>query len=193
MNIAVILLTQNRSDLTKQVMKFAIANISDAQNLRTNYRAWTGNLNVDFDLMGRRLAEKLKEAVNSKGISATGELANSFRYDQANGYVTFLAYGQVVNDGRRPGKFPPIKPIADWVKARNISTAGKTPEQVAFAIARDIQKRGFRPQPFIQPTISVIEQQFAEYFAQAIADDIELNAQIFFDKNINNKKFEIKL
>jgi hypothetical protein len=153
----------------------------------------TPNYDLTFDLMGRRLAEKLKEAVNSKGISATGELANSFRYDQANGYVTFLAYGQVVNDGRRPGKFPPIKPIADWVKARNISTAGKTPEQVAFAIARDIQKRGFRPQPFIQPTISVIEQQFAEYFAQAIADDIELNAQIFFDKNINNKKFEIKL
>jgi hypothetical protein len=34
----------------KQVMKFAIANISDAENLRTNYRAWSGNLNVDFDL-----------------------------------------------------------------------------------------------------------------------------------------------
>ena len=34
----------------KQVVKFAIANISDAQNLRTNYRSWNGNLNVDFDL-----------------------------------------------------------------------------------------------------------------------------------------------
>ena len=34
----------------KQVIKFAIANISKAENLRTNYRAWNGNLNVDFDL-----------------------------------------------------------------------------------------------------------------------------------------------
>ena len=34
----------------KQVTKFAIANISKAENLRTNYRAWSGNLNVEFDL-----------------------------------------------------------------------------------------------------------------------------------------------
>lgn len=34
----------------KQVTKFAVANISKAENLRTNYRAWNGNLNVDFDL-----------------------------------------------------------------------------------------------------------------------------------------------
>jgi hypothetical protein len=36
--------------LKKQVMKFAIANISDAENLRTSYRSWNNILNVDFDL-----------------------------------------------------------------------------------------------------------------------------------------------
>lgn len=34
----------------KQLIKFAVANISSAQNLRTSYRPWSGNLNVDFDL-----------------------------------------------------------------------------------------------------------------------------------------------
>jgi len=34
----------------KQVTKFAVANISKAENLRTNYRSWNNNLNVDFDL-----------------------------------------------------------------------------------------------------------------------------------------------
>jgi len=34
----------------KEVSKFAVANISKAQNLRTNYRSWNNNLNVDFDL-----------------------------------------------------------------------------------------------------------------------------------------------
>ncbi|NDB62073.1 hypothetical protein EB001_27085, partial [bacterium] len=34
----------------KQVTKFAIANISKAENLRTSYRSWNNNLNVDFDL-----------------------------------------------------------------------------------------------------------------------------------------------
>lgn len=35
----------------KQIVKFALANVSDAQNLRTNYRSWNSTLNVDFDLI----------------------------------------------------------------------------------------------------------------------------------------------
>jgi len=34
----------------KELFTYAIANISKAENLRTNYRQWTSNLNVDFDL-----------------------------------------------------------------------------------------------------------------------------------------------
>jgi hypothetical protein len=34
----------------KELFTYAIANISKAENLRTNYRQWTKSLNVDFDL-----------------------------------------------------------------------------------------------------------------------------------------------
>jgi len=34
----------------KEIIKFAVDNISKAENIRTNYRQWTNNLNVDFDL-----------------------------------------------------------------------------------------------------------------------------------------------
>ena len=34
----------------KEVGKFAVAQISKAENLRTNYRQWNKTLNVDFDL-----------------------------------------------------------------------------------------------------------------------------------------------
>ncbi len=34
----------------KEVAKFATANISKAENIRTNYRSWNKTLNVDFDL-----------------------------------------------------------------------------------------------------------------------------------------------
>ena len=34
----------------KEVIKFAIDNISKAENMRTNYHQWSGSLNVDFDL-----------------------------------------------------------------------------------------------------------------------------------------------
>ena len=34
----------------KQIVEWAIANFSKAENLRTNYRSWNKNLNVDFDI-----------------------------------------------------------------------------------------------------------------------------------------------
>ena len=34
----------------KEIGKWAIANFSKAENIRTNYRAWSNNLNVDFDI-----------------------------------------------------------------------------------------------------------------------------------------------
>jgi hypothetical protein len=35
----------------KEIGKWAIANFSKAENLRTNYRQWNNNLNVDFDII----------------------------------------------------------------------------------------------------------------------------------------------
>ena len=34
----------------KDIAKFAVEKIAKAENIRTNYRAWTNTLNVDFDL-----------------------------------------------------------------------------------------------------------------------------------------------
>lgn len=34
----------------KEVVKFALDNVSKAENTRTNYRSWTNSLNVDFDI-----------------------------------------------------------------------------------------------------------------------------------------------
>ena len=35
----------------KEIGEWAIANFSKAENLRTNYRSWNNNLNVDFDIV----------------------------------------------------------------------------------------------------------------------------------------------
>jgi hypothetical protein len=34
----------------KEVQDYALANISKAENFRTNYRTWNNSLNIDFDL-----------------------------------------------------------------------------------------------------------------------------------------------
>ena len=39
-----------REKWQKEIGQWAIANFSKAENLRTNYRSWNKNLNVDFDI-----------------------------------------------------------------------------------------------------------------------------------------------
>ncbi len=62
----------------KQVTKFAVANISKAENLRTNYRAWSGNLNVDFDL---KIDDKVNEKDFPKEPTREFEVINQHVYN----------------------------------------------------------------------------------------------------------------
>ena len=39
-----------RKTWQKEMQDYAIAHISKAENFRTNYRSWSNNLNIDFDL-----------------------------------------------------------------------------------------------------------------------------------------------
>ena len=40
-----------REKWQKEIGKWAIANFSKAENIRTNYRSWNNTLNVDFDII----------------------------------------------------------------------------------------------------------------------------------------------
>lgn len=40
-----------REKWSKELSKYAVAQIAKAENLRTNYRSWNKTLNVDFDLV----------------------------------------------------------------------------------------------------------------------------------------------
>ena len=39
-----------RNAWQKELIDYAVANIKKAENFRTNYRHWSNNLNIDFDL-----------------------------------------------------------------------------------------------------------------------------------------------
>ena len=59
----------------KQVVKFAMDNVSNAENLRTNYTPWRNTLNVDFDL-------KINEAEFPKEPSRDYQQMNSHAYEE---------------------------------------------------------------------------------------------------------------
>jgi hypothetical protein len=57
----------------KELAKFAVGQISKAENIRTNYRNWNSTLNVDFDLI-------LKEGEFPKEPEKDFEIIHSHNY-----------------------------------------------------------------------------------------------------------------
>lgn len=127
-----------------------------------------------------RVVETFQRILNQKGITNTGDLADSFTAASTEEGMTisFKMYGEVIDGGRRKGSFPPIKPIKDWINQRGIQPKqGQTKEQLAFAVAANIKKHGIKPRPFIQPTLDEAAQQI-------IAPEIEINMALDIEKDI---------
>jgi len=64
-------------------------------------------------------------------------------------------YARAVEEGTRPGGFPPEQSILDWIKTARIQPDDPFMEQedLAFVIARSIYKRGTPAQPFMEPAV----------------------------------------
>lgn len=94
------------------------------------------------------------EIIDRTPKGATGTLSRSWRVGQPRihrGYVllavtTPVAYAEQVEEGRPPGKFPPLEAIADWAyQALGLDRAEA--RKAAFPIARAIATRGTRKPP----------------------------------------------
>lgn len=155
------------------------------------------NTETEIDIQSQRLIDVFQRVLNRKGINASGDLARSFRVTDSGEKgieLSFDGYGVIVDEGRRPSsKMPPVKPIQDWLRDKGIRPrGGETIEQLSFAIAKTIQRRGYRPQPFIQMTLNDFAETLALEIEQPLADDIEENIQDDLDK-IDGKTIEIPL
>ncbi len=62
-------------------------------------------------------------------------------------------YAPVIEYGRKPGKMPPIDAIKFWVhRQKYFEVPEEEEESVAWAIAKNIAKRGFSPKGNVGPT-----------------------------------------
>lgn len=104
-------------------------------------------------------------------------------------------YWKYANDGRRPGKMPPVNVIADWVRRRNITPYalknGKLPttDQLAFMIARKIGRDGTTGIHFLEKSIDEQKSYWDDKISEAISNDIIAELDSFF----NNPIFSINL
>jgi len=126
---------------------------------------------------------------------ASGSLINSINYrlqDTAQGINLILLannYLTYVDEGRRPGTYPPIKAIQRWAAIKGI------PQEAAWAIRRNIYKFGIKPTRVLAKTRFTIEtnRKYINKYEKSIVDkltkDIEkewlyLERSLRLNKNI---------
>lgn len=128
--------------------------------------------------LGEIYVKELTKQLISADKKATGDLIKSVRYDavEAAGSILLnisaLDYLTYVDEGRRKGSFPPIKPIEKWVKVKNIRFNNYTQKQTAWVIANSIKKEGIKPSHVIQKTIDAIDRTKSRLLARAAREDV---------------------
>lgn len=110
--------------------------------------------------MGRVMKNALVDQLRQNGKVSTGKLINSLQINVVNGIngpVVELAgnsYYAVIEDGRKPGKFAPISPLKEWIKARGIETDDAKITSRAFAISNSIKRKGIKATPLTENTFN---------------------------------------
>lgn len=124
------------------------------------------------DFLQAKAEELVRELTkNLKPSQATNNLAQSVEPRitvQGLGYRFQLfmdSYWRWVNDGRKPGKRPPIAPIEKWVTAKGIDVGPgdkmKNRRGMAYGIATNIGKNGTKGTKFFS---KVVNKQWEEDF-----------------------------
>ena len=145
------------------------------------------NLQQVLDDFIKDVAETYKSLLLRDGKKATGELISSIKPmtpELVNGTfecsLSLAPHWKYVENGRRPGKFPPIDNILDWVKAKPLLARpnrldGKeiTPKQLAFLVARKIATSGIQPGNQLEEAIDIVYARWKDRIDAAITAYIE--------------------
>lgn len=92
--------------------------------------------------------------------------------------ISLADYWQHLENGRGPGKFPPVDKIKEWIEVKPVNPTplsnGKTPsvEQLSFLIGRKIANEGTEGKPFFEPAKEQTIREFEDKINQAIEEDV---------------------
>lgn len=124
------------------------------------------NLKKELEVFGDEYIKELTIQLIQLDKVASGRLLRSLDYEiiekvegQFEVIIKALDYLKFVDEGRRPGKQPPLKAILSWVKTRNIRFKNKNGqgflknEQTAFIIRRSIGQKGIKKTDVLKKTL----------------------------------------
>lgn len=136
-----------------------------------------------LDEYAEKAKELYKRKLTDKGINASYKLLNSVETTVKRNDDEFIVsinledYWYYVENGRGPGKFPPIDKILEWIRVKPVipytDSRGRLPteEQLAFLIARKIANEGTEGRKVLYETVEELNRYYLPKLQQALDRD----------------------
>ena len=134
-----------------------------------------------LDQFLNELVATYKQLLIDDGKVASGNLVNSIHANSVSetqdGYdlsISAVDYAKYVEDGRKPGKFPPPPAIQSWVKIKFPSENAIKQNQIAFLIGRKIARFGIPPGNYLDQAVNQVFPKYNVLLNDAIEKDLQL-------------------
>jgi len=105
----------------------------------------------------RSIQARARRLIRLQGAVATGRLRSSvyirFTRDHLGAVIgTNVNYAGDIEFGQKPGKWPNVGVLMQWVKRKIVSRPKRAVRSATFLIGRKIFKYGTEPKPFLYPS-----------------------------------------
>lgn len=151
---------------------------------------WTNTIQV-LNEFAIRLRNTYQDKLIQDDKIATGNLLNSVEYIvQKDGQAISVSlqledYYKWVEEGRKPGKFPPIDKMLEYIRVKPVipdERNGRIPDekQLAFLIARKIANEGIEPGYQLRDSIKETMEDFESAIEEAVRKDVSAYIDILF-------------
>ena len=141
--------------------------------------------------------ELARQNLDANNTNASHNLYDSFEKiieigeDYFSVKISMADYGKYVENGRGPGKFPPMDKIREWIEIKPVQIQpgmnGRTPsiDQLTFLISRKIANEGTEAQPFFEPAKEEAIRRFEKAIDEAITQDVYDYIQEIVEAGLN--------
>lgn len=149
-----------------------LINLDELQKVLQDYAKEAEEVyKYQISLGGKNASRKLTDSVKSK-IVVNGQ---AFEI-----YLNLQQYWKYIEEGRKPGKFPPVGAILNWISVKPIlprpdgsgNMERLRPKQLAFLIGRKIKEEGIDPFPALKTTQEELNRIYHDRLSAALANDI---------------------
>lgn len=137
------------------------------------------NLRKQLEIIGVDAIGYITKILVENDKQVTGNLIKSLDFriiEETNKlFLQILAapYFKFVDEGRKRGKMPPVKPIQKWSERKGIKFKNMSQQQTAFVIARSIGKKGIRPLNITNKLIDEIIKSKEALIKKGAVEDIQ--------------------